>query len=280
MIWAAFHQGEINHVTGDVNYLGLLMRRPRTILTIHDSASMERLDGWRRRLYSLIWLRLPVWHAARVTVISKSTLEETLSFLGTGRSKIVLIPNCTTHEIVGTPRVFSVTDPRFLVVGTKANKNLLRITAALKGIPCRLVVVGELSDVHRKAIDENALCVENHFNVSDAEIAALYQKADAVLFVSTYEGFGLPILEAQAAGTPLITSRRAPMQDVAGPGSCLVDPEDVADIRRAVLRVLYDEAYRLELVRTGTENVRHYLPETIAARYAFLYEQAAAGDTV
>lgn len=279
MIWAAFHQGDINHITGDVNFLGLLMRRSRTILTIHDSASMARLTGWRRWLYCLVWLRLPIWRAGRVTVISERTLDETLSYVNADRSKFVVIPNCLTLGIKATPKEFSETKPRFLVVGTKSNKNLPRIMTALQGIPCQLVIVGALSESHRQLIADYNLDVENHAGLDDSAIADQYQAADAVLFIPTYEGFGLPILEAQAAGRPLITSRRSPMQEVAGPGSCLVDPENVAEMREAMLRVLHDPAYWAALVQSGTENVRRYSPEVIASHYAKAYEEMLSSKT-
>jgi glycosyltransferase involved in cell wall biosynthesis len=96
-----------------------------------------------------------------------------------------------------------------------------------------------------------------------------------VLFASTYEGFGLPIIEAQATGRPVVTSRVTAMPEVAGDGACLVDPYDVASIRSGVLRVLGDRGYRDSLVHRGFENVRRFEPGRIAAQYARLYEEVA-----
>lgn len=273
MIWAAFHQGDVNHVTGDVNFLGLLMRKSRTVLTIHDSASMNRLKGFPRWLYGVIWLRVPIWRAACVTVISESTLHETLSYVNADRSKFVVIPNCLTLDIASKPRAWPDGTPRLLLVGTKPNKNLTNIIKALKGIQCKLVVVGALSDAYRELITANGIDLENHVDLNDAAIAEQYRAADVVVFVPTYEGFGLPILEAQAAARPLVTSRRSPMQEVAGPGSCLVDPDNVYEISEAVHRVIQDVAYRDALVAAGSINVEHYSPAAIARRYAAIYEK-------
>lgn len=278
-IWAALHQGDINHITGDVNFLGLLMCKARTVLTIHDSASMARLTGLRRWLYGMIWLRLPVWRAGLITVISETTLQETLSFVNAESSKFAIIPNCLTVGIENTPRAWPQTRPRFLVVGTKPNKNLHRIINALQGIPCLLVVVGRLTDAHLQLIASAGLELENHINLDDSAIVRQYQNADVVLFVPTYEGFGLPILEAQAAGKPLITSKRSPMQEVAGDGSCLVDPDNIDEIRKAVQQVMQDSSYRAALIESGTRNVQKYSPKVIAERYAATYQEIASNKT-
>jgi glycosyltransferase involved in cell wall biosynthesis len=277
IIWAACNQGDVNHVTGDVNFLGLLLRRSRTLLTIHDSASMRRLTGWRRWCYKVAWLQLPVWRAARVTVISERTLEETASYLDIDRARFSVIPNCVPQGMSADGRPFVDSRPRFLAVGTGENKNLPRIIEALAGLPCVLVIVGELSESHRKLLAQCAVEAENHVELDNASMADQYRRADAVVFVSTYEGFGLPILEAQSVGRPIVTSRRSPMQEVAGPGACLVDPESVDEIRAALLRITHDPAHRAALVHAGFENVKSYSPELVARQYASVYEELANG---
>jgi len=276
ILWAAFHGADVNHITGDVNFLGLLLRRSHTLLTIHDSASMRRLRGWKRWCYRLLWLRLPVWRAAHITVISQRTLEETTSYLDIGPAKFSVIPDCVPKNMSVDSRPFSDSRPRFLVVGTGDNKNLPRIIEAVAGLSCVLVVVGELAERHQTLIAKHAVEVENHVNLDDDAMAEQYRLADAVVFVSTYEGFGLPILEAQATGKPLITSRRSPMQDVAGAGACLVDPESVDEIRAALLRIAHNPDYRAVLVRAGLENVKAYSAAAVARQYASLYEELAA----
>jgi glycosyltransferase involved in cell wall biosynthesis len=276
ILWGAVRQGDINHITGDVNFLGLLMRQDRTILTLQDSASMERLKGWRRLIYRTFWLSLPIARAGRVTVASGAVRAETEAYLGRQLGEARTIAHCVTRHIQFTRTAFNDRRSRLLAVGSKPNKNLDRVISALDGIPCRLVVVGSLSAAQRALVSETGVDIENHVNLDDEGIAAQYRLADVVLFVSTYEGFGLPILEAQATGRPLITSRRSPMQEVAGEGACLVNPEDVHEIRDAVLRVLQDKDYRDSLVEAGLRNVKQYAPEVIARRYAALYEEMLA----
>lgn len=277
IIWAVCRQGDVNHVTGDVNFLGLLMRRSRTLLTIHDSASMRRLVGWKRWCYRAAWLRLPIWHAGRVTVISEATLHEIMSYARTDPAKLSVIPNCTPRGMLAEPRPFPDSRPRILAVGTKDNKNLPRIIEALAGVPCRLVVVGVLTESQQELLVRHGMEIENHAHLDDAAMALQYRMTDLVVFVSTYEGFGLPILESQAVGRPVITSRRSPMQEVAGAGASLVCPESVGEIREAVLRIIRDPQYRAALVQAGFENVRAYSPEIIARQYASVYEALFSG---
>ena len=275
MIWAALNQGDINHVTGDVNFLGLLMRRSRTVLTILDSASMLRLTGLRRWLYSWIWLRFPVMRAGQVTVISEASLQETLEYCGERAAQFRVIPCCLTGNLTPSNKSFISQQPRILQVGTKNNKNLERVIEALAGVPCKLVVVGPLSSSQVCMLKDLSIVYENYINLDDEGIATQYRLTDIVVFASTYEGFGLPILEAQAVGRAVVTSSRAPMDKVAGAGAALVNPESVESIRDAVKKIVNDEIYRDQLIAAGFENVRKYSPEAVAAEYAAVYEMLA-----
>jgi glycosyltransferase involved in cell wall biosynthesis len=277
MIWASFHQGDVNHITGDINYLGLLMRPSRTLLTITDSASMMRLVSFKRWFYRAFWLRLPIWHAEHVVAISNATLLETLSYVSSDSSKFSVIPCCTPFEVLAEPRPFSEGPPRILIVGTNPNKNLDRIFKALKGVLCQLIIIGPLSESQRELIALNSLEVESLLDIHDDEIVREYLNADMLVFVSTYEGFGLPILEGQAAGRPVITSCLSPMKEVAGGGACLVDPYSIVDIREGVLRVIHDSQYRAMLIQAGFDNVRAYSPKNVARQYSSLYEALFSG---
>ena len=165
---------------------------------------------------------------------------------------------------------------RILQVGTSDNKNLLRVAAALEGICCRLVIIGALSSEQVDALTFHGINYETHTDLSREQMVDAYVRADLLLFASTYEGFGLPIVEANAVGRPVITSQVSAMPEVAGDAACLVDPHDVMSIRRGVLRVMDDPAYRQALVDRGLVNARRFQAASIAHRYLDVYRSVAA----
>ena len=114
--------------------------------------------------------------------------------------------------------------------------------------------------------------------LTDEELVQAYRSCDMVVFASLYEGFGLPILEAQAMGRPVITSNFGAMREAAGDGALLVDPYSVEAIREAVLRIKREPALREDLIAKGRENAERFRAEAVAARYAELYRNVATAD--
>ena len=122
-----------------------------------------------------------------------------------------------------------------------------------------------------KLLKNARLPYENRFNLSHQEVFAQYVAADLVCFVSLYEGFGVPIIEANIVGRPLITSNLEPMGSIAGDAACLVDPKNTISIKQAVMRVIQDKEYRENLVDNGFLNAQRYSPSAVAARYLDVY---------
>jgi glycosyltransferase involved in cell wall biosynthesis len=272
---ARHHQGDVTHVLGDINYAAILLRRRRTLLTVHDTEFLERANRAKRLAYTWMWLRLPVWRAGLVTVPSEATRRDLLSLVRTDPARIRVVPNPVADEFVAAP-AREAKPPVVLLVGTRPNKNVPRAAAALSGLECRVVVIGELDAGQHAAFADAGLAVETRSGLGDEDLRHAYRDCDLLLFPSTKEGFGIPILEAQATGRPVVTSDRPPLSDVSGGAACLVDPIDVTAIRAGVLRVLSDDEYRADLVRRGLENARRYRVSGVAASYAALYEELAS----
>lgn len=272
ILFAAWHQGDVNHITGDVHYAALLLRGKRTVLTILDCrlAPRTRLGKW---LVLWLWYKLPVRHVASVTAISETTKEALIQLTGVDPKKVSVIPCPAPPWLTYRPRPFNADRPRILQIGTSANKNLTRLCHALVGIRSTLIVVGPLSEEQRTLISQLKLAVEHYLNLTREEITRLYDECDIVTFVSTFEGFGLPIVEGQTVGRPVITSNLAPMNSVAGPGSSLVDPFDIASIRTAIRRVIDDDQYREAVVACGRENASRFSADKIAALYHTVYSR-------
>jgi glycosyltransferase involved in cell wall biosynthesis len=277
-VWdAARHQARINHITGDVHYLALALCKRRTLLTIHDCVVLERMRGLRRAVFKWLWFTLPIRRAGLVSVISEATRRELLRHVACDAAKIRVVPNCVDDCFVASPKPFNAVEPEILHLGTASNKNLERLVPALAGLPCRLNILGRLTPEQIALLEGTGIRYANAPVVTEAELVAVFQRCDMVAFVSTGEGFGLPIVEAQATGRPVVTSNVSSMPEVAGGAACLVDPLDVAAIRTGILKVWHDAEYRERLVAAGFENVKRYSARAVAAQYAALYTELNHG---
>lgn len=304
----ARQHADVHHVVGDSHYLAFGLPGRKTVLTIHDCAALDRLTGWKRALLKYFWFTAPMRRAAVVTTISQATKEELRKWVGPLADKVMVVPDCVFEEFTYDPKTFNEECPVVLQVGTKWNKNVERVMEAVRGTGCELQVVGNLS-MKQKAEGGNGVSVRQCFGeavgrsdkvqdglsltnlnpkttesteavcelgrLTDAELVEAYRRCDMVVFASLYEGFGLPVLEAQATGRPVITSNISAMPEAAGEGALFVDPYSVEAIREAALRIKNEPALRAELVRKGLTNVERFRPAAIAGRYAEIYRKLA-----
>jgi len=272
VLWARRNQGDVNHVVGDTNFFDLGLDSRRTVLTVHDCEFMERARALKAFTYEWAWLKLPVRRARIVTVPSIATRDELISYTGAAE-KIRVIPNPVDPIFMRTERAFDEQRPVVLQVGARSNKNLERTAQALQGVPCTLVVVGLMTDDQRTLLRSLGVEFVDTGPQTTEQIAERYRDCDVVVFASTKEGFGLPIVEGQASGRPVVTSKTPPMSEVAGDGACLVDPFDVSSIRDGILRVLADANHRRALVDAGLRNVERFRPAQIATQYGSVYDE-------
>lgn len=262
------------HITGDVHYAGLLCPFTKTIITIHDCVVLQRGSGLKRFVLWALWFGLPLRLASVITVISEQTKREVLKTVAISEKKIVVIPNFVDPSFAFRFRPFERERPRILHVGTTPNKNLARVVAALQGIPCVLVIIGRLSPALLDHLEASGVSHENFVGIDHAELRDLYWGADIVSFPSTYEGFGMPILEGQASGRPVLTSDLEPMRSVAGEGGALlVNPESVDSIREGFLQLIGDDLLRTRLISAGRNNCGRFTLEAVAASYLAVYRK-------
>jgi glycosyltransferase involved in cell wall biosynthesis len=258
---AFWRRQEVNHITGDVHFLALGLPKRNTILTIHDCVPLRNHpSGLRHLLLKLFWFTLPVRRAAMITVVSEATKQELLPHVPVDPEKVRVVPACIASHFQPCPKAFNTDCPRILHIGTAPNKNLPRLCEALRGLRCKLDVVGRLDSGHLEALERNQIDYENASGLSDAEMVDRYRHCDLVAFVSTYEGFGMPILEANTVERPIVAGNVCSMPEVAGEAACLVDPNDVASIRQGIERVIADAAYRDQLVEAGRSNRERFQP--------------------
>lgn len=274
---AAATQGAINHVTGDITFVAIALRKRNTVLTMLDCGSVLQSAGIKRMVLQKLWLELPVARSSVITTISEQSKSEIVKLTDCDPSKVVVVPVAISESFTFSPKPFNQTEPRILALGTAPNKNLGRLLAALEGLSCTLVVIGQLQREHLEAINAKGLKVENYCNLTAAEVVEQYRRCDLVAFASYYEGFGMPIIEGQAVGRPVLTGNVSAMPEVAGDAALLVDPFDVRSIRAGIKRIVEDGPLRETLVERGRDNVKRFDAERIARQYLQIYRRISAG---
>ena len=290
------------HITGDVHYAILALPKDRTILTIHDLVFLHAYKGLRHRFLKWIFLDLPVKKAKYITTVSEKSKQEILDYTNCDPEKILVIPNpvdpifatstslnfsqrpqplagklnssnsSTSSTSLNLPQPPS-TPSTILFLGTQPNKNLEISIAALFGLDVHLRIIGELSRKQKAMLSKFNINYSSDFSISPEQLAAEYTNADLILFPSTYEGFGLPVIEGFQAGIPVVTSNISPIREVAGDAALLVDPYSVASIREGVINLLDSAQRQMDLVKAGKEKVANYQPRFIAGLYQQLWRK-------
>jgi glycosyltransferase involved in cell wall biosynthesis len=252
-------------------YRGPLRSRVPTIVTVHDLAVLRHPELFRAwtRLYGRTALGRTVRSSRRVIAVSELARREVAELCGVDPGRIDVVPN-------GVDSVFSSTGPAaegdyVLAVGTlEPRKNLPRVIEAARLAGAELRVVGARG---WGGVAAEGAGVRWLGRVPDDELAALYRGARCLVYPSLYEGFGIPVVEAMACGTPVVTSTDSAMAEVAGSAAVLVDPLDPGSIAAGIAEA---EASAEELRRLGLERAALYTWSRAADAALSSYERAAA----
>jgi alpha-1,3-rhamnosyl/mannosyltransferase len=210
-------------------YYGPLRPRVPTVVTVHDLAVLRRPEWFPRwtRTYAPRVVPHMIRAATRVIAVSEFTARELEMVVRVPRERIRVVPN-------GVDAAFTPDGPRAdgdyaLAVGTlEPRKNLQRTIEAARRAGVELRIVGE------QGWGDVEAGVGWLGRVDDDELARLYRGARCLVYPSLYEGFGIPVAEALACGTPVVTSRDSAMAEIAQGKAVLVDPEDVASIAAGI----------------------------------------------
>ena len=268
---------DILHITGDIHFAALAWpkwrrNRPQIVLTIHDIGFIHDHTGWKRWLMKKIWITWPLRCVDQLVTVSEATKDHVLKEASWfDPQKITVIPTVVPQHF--KPRNTEPHNPKpiALHIGVAENKNLRRHAEALQGLDVHLCIIGEPSDADHRMLKQLGVEYSTQSKLTDVEMQHAYATSDFLLFASTLEGFGMPIIEAQMVGLPVITSNIDPMREVAGAGALLCNPLETESIRQAVAELIQNESLQKQLIEAGRENHKRYSPALVAVELVALY---------
>ncbi len=271
ILYITFRQGRVNHVTGDIHYVTYLLNKQGTILTILDCGFMKEPNRFKRNVFRILWLQIPVRKSKIVTTISEASKTDIVNYTSCDPTKISVIPVAVDQLYVPMPKVFNGALPTLLQIGTASNKNVERLIEALQGLECLLIIIGRLSENQLQLLEQCGIKYINKSNLSQEEMYTEYCNSDIVTFASTFEGFGMPIIEANCVERPVIAGNNSSMPEVGADAACYVDAFSVESIRKGIELVIKDDTYRNILIENGRRNRKRFSNDVIASMYGEIY---------
>lgn len=272
-----------------------------SVFTVHDLTYLRHrslyLDGrWLKNYYTKYIMILGAKKAQKIIAVSRSTKQDLIDLLHVPEEKIVVIYEAVDDSYLDN-KLFESNknlqqktseqnqdEKYFLFLGERRpHKNIVRIIEAFARFKAKtsgdykLVIGGKPYSSYRepeKRAAELGLSESVVFRgyVAESELQTLYKNAAGFVFTSIYEGFGIPILEAMACGTPVITSNLSSMPEVAGRAALIVDPYDVAAITGAMETIASDWNLRQRLIKNGREQVKLFSWKSSAEQTVKVYE--------
>jgi glycosyltransferase involved in cell wall biosynthesis len=236
----------------------------RQIVTIHDMSYKVNPKWFSRRFYT--WYNFLIPHIAKnslkILTVSKSSKKDIITYLNIADERIKVIYNSSN---LNTNNNFERTEKeRYLlsISSLDPRKNLDNTIKAFKGLNSgiKLIIVGLKSNNFGAALNKNLLdsniVIKGY--VSDYELSTLIKHAEAFVYVSFYEGFGLPPIEAMSLGCPVIVSNIQALREVCGDAALYADPYLVDDIKQKIINLLANNSLREKLIIAGKENIKKF----------------------
>ncbi len=275
---------ELDIFHGPKNTIPLFLpKKIMLIVTVLDLTPFI-LSGEMKFIDELFWklfLPLSVKKANKVICISNATKNDLINLIGTNKEKINVI-------YLGTPKIGKnckkkISKNYFLIVGAlRPRKNIERILFAFNDFlkinkNFKLIIVGKNlnnSVKIKNIVDKLNLNEKVNFVgvISQSKLNNFYSNSTAYLYPSLYEGFGLPILEAQALSCPVITSNISSMPEIAGNGAIMVNPRSISDITLAMEKIVKNNVLRLDLIKKGKSNIKKFNWKKCAKETLLLYQ--------
>ncbi|MBN1954107.1 MAG: glycosyltransferase family 4 protein [Anaerolineae bacterium] len=256
----------------------------RALLTVHDLSFVHYPDHFVPKLVHYLNQVVPrsVRRADRVLADSEATRSDLLQWLGTPPQKVQVIyggvdarfqPQPAAGERERLQARYGIKEPPYiLAVGTiQPRKNyggLMRAFARLGSPNLQLVIAGRPGWLYKETLAEaeKQPRVQVLGFVPDDDLPALYRQATLFVFPSFYEGFGLPVLEAMACGTPVVCSRASSLPEVAGDAALLIDPHSPAEMAQAMHQAIGDSSLRRQMVARGREQAARFTWQRAASQ--------------
>ena len=259
------------------------------IATHHDITYIRHPESYSRTFRAMYRNLTPLLlgRTKALITVSEFSRREIASYYDYPANNIFVVPNAVDARFqpFSAEQCSDTAAPYLLAVSSPtAHKNFARMVAAFLQMDghdeVELRIIGDSNRVFSGSLHDAAGSrrIRMLGRLSDEELVEAYQGATAFVFPSVYEGFGIPPLEAQACGCPVIAARAASIPEVLGDSALYFDPLRVQDIALSMQRVLQDDALRQDLRRRGKANVARYCWNTSARQVSRLIDQAFSGD--
>jgi len=262
----------------------------KTVVTVHGleyEHCPENYSTYSRWFHRFFIKRSCAW-ATKIIAVSKKTKKDLIDLYNIKKEKIVVVYNGFESTKTDSTKKDIQNNPYLFYIGRiEQRKNIKGIIEAFeivkkeKEFEGKLILAGgpgrgyeEIKEMIGRSEFKNDISTPGY--VKDKERWKLFQNAEIFLFPSFCEGFGIPILEAQSMGTPVLTSNIGPLNEVAGNNEILVDPNDSRALAEKISKVLKDEPFKENIVKKGFENIRKFSWRKSASEAAVVIKSIAA----